>query len=51
MSYTEDAWGTPYKYYIVGSSETAGLRSAGPNQLFVDDPGGGLDSDDIIVRF
>jgi prepilin-type N-terminal cleavage/methylation domain-containing protein len=50
MSYTEDMWGTPYRYLLEGS-DTAGLRSAGPNQMFIEDPGGGLENDDIVVRF
>ena len=50
MGYADDAWDTPYRLYILGS-DTAGLMSAGPNQLFLSDPGGGLENDDIIVRF
>jgi len=50
MAYLNDKWGTPYRFYVVGS-DTQGLWSAGPNQLFLNQPGGGLDSDDIIVRF
>ena len=50
MSYLNDKWGTQYRFYAPGG-ETLGLWSAGPNQLFLDQPGGGLDSDDIIVRF
>jgi prepilin-type N-terminal cleavage/methylation domain-containing protein len=50
MSYLHDKWGTDYRFYIEGA-DTLGLSSAGPNQLFLSDPGGGLDSDDIIVRF
>ena len=50
MGYLYDAWGTPYRFYVVGS-ETLGLWSAGSNQLFLDQAGGGNDSDDVIVRF
>lgn len=50
MAYTEDAWDTPYRYQINGS-DTVGLMSAGPNQLFLADPGGAIENDDIIVRF
>jgi prepilin-type N-terminal cleavage/methylation domain-containing protein len=50
MSYLHDKWGTDYRFYIE-AADTVGLWSAGPNQLFLNEPGGGLDSDDIIVRF
>lgn len=50
MGYWEDAWDTPYRLYIL-SNDTLGLWSAGPNQIFKDQPGGALEDDDIIVRF
>jgi len=50
MGYLEDAWDTPYRLYILGN-DTLGLMSAGPNQLFLSDPGGALENDDLIVRF
>jgi prepilin-type N-terminal cleavage/methylation domain-containing protein len=50
MGYADDAWDTPYSFYLVGN-ETVGLRSAGPNLLRENEPGGALDSDDVIVRF
>lgn len=48
--FLDDAWNTDYRYYAEGS-ETLALWSAGPNQLFLGEPGGGNDSDDIRVRF
>jgi prepilin-type N-terminal cleavage/methylation domain-containing protein len=49
MGYTDDAWGTDYMFYVVGS-ETMGLWSAGADQLFLGQPGA-QDSDDIRVMF
>jgi prepilin-type N-terminal cleavage/methylation domain-containing protein len=51
MAYLDDAWGTPYRYYPAGGSETLGLWSAGPNGLFYGVDPGLQDSDDIVVRF
>lgn len=50
MGYLADAWNTEYRFYYEGS-ETLALWSAGPNMLFIGDPGGGNDSDDIKVNF
>ena len=50
MGYLFDAWGDTYHFYAEGS-ETLALWSAGPNMLFIGDPGGGNDSDDIKVNF
>jgi prepilin-type N-terminal cleavage/methylation domain-containing protein len=50
MGYTQDAWGTDYRFYVVGA-ETMGLWSAGPNQLFFHLDPGVQDSDDIVVMF
>ena len=50
MGYRSDAWGIDYRLYGEGS-ETLALWSAGPNMLFLGDPGGGNDSDDIRVNF
>jgi len=49
MGYRYDAWGKPYRLYIVGG-ETLGLESAGPDGLFLGQPGA-VDSDDVRVRF
>jgi prepilin-type N-terminal cleavage/methylation domain-containing protein len=49
MGYRSDAWGTDYRFYVDGA-ETLGLWSAGPDQLFLGDPGA-QDSDDIRVMF
>jgi prepilin-type N-terminal cleavage/methylation domain-containing protein len=49
MRYLDDKWGTPYRFYVVGN-ETLGLWSAGPDQLFLGEPGA-KDSDDIRVMF
>jgi prepilin-type N-terminal cleavage/methylation domain-containing protein len=50
MGYRSDAWGVDYRLYAEGS-ETLALWSAGPNMLFLGDPGGGNDSDDVRVNF
>jgi len=50
MGYRYDAWGDTYRFYAEGS-ETLALWSAGPNMLFIGDPGGGSDSDDVRVNF
>ena len=50
MGYSEDAWGTPYMFEVRGS-ETVGLRSAGPDQMFYKITPGAQDSDDIWVFF
>lgn len=50
MGYTEDAWGTDYRFVVAGA-ETTGLWSAGPNQLFFRVDPGLQDSDDIVVMF
>jgi prepilin-type N-terminal cleavage/methylation domain-containing protein len=49
MSYRFDAWDLPYKYIVEGS-DTVGLMSAGPDGLFLGQPGA-RDSDDVKVRF
>jgi len=49
MGYRYDSWGKEYRFYVDGS-ETLGLESAGPDQLFLGQPGA-QDSDDIRVRF
>jgi len=50
MAYTEDQWTTDYMFEIRGS-ETIGLRSAGPDQMFWKITPGAQDSDDIWVFF
>jgi prepilin-type N-terminal cleavage/methylation domain-containing protein len=49
MGYRYDAWSIPYKYLVAGH-ETLGLTSAGPDGLFLGQPGA-RDSDDVTVRF
>lgn len=49
MGYRYDAWETPYRYLVEGS-DTVGLMSAGPDGLFLGQPGA-RDSDDVRVRF
>lgn len=49
MSYRFDAWGIPYRYIVEGS-DSVGLMSAGPDGLFLGQPGA-HDSDDVKVRF
>jgi prepilin-type N-terminal cleavage/methylation domain-containing protein len=49
MGYRYDQWGKPYRFFVV-SNETLGLESAGPDEMFLGQPGA-RDSDDIRVRF
>lgn len=49
FGYLSDAWMTDYRLYAEGS-ETLALWSAGPDQLFLGDPGA-RDSDDVKVMF
>jgi len=49
MGYRYDAWGNAYRFYVEGI-ETLGLESAGPDGLFLGQPGA-VDSDDVRVRF
>ena len=49
FGYMSDAWGTDYRFYAEGS-ETLALWSAGPDYLFIGDPGA-QDLDDIKVTF
>ncbi len=49
MGYLEDAWGVPYRYYVV-NGDTVGLESAGPDGMFYGQPGAQKD-DDIRVFF
>jgi prepilin-type N-terminal cleavage/methylation domain-containing protein len=49
FGYKFDAWGVPYRF-TVENNETTGLVSAGPDGLFLGQPGA-RDSDDIKVRF
>jgi prepilin-type N-terminal cleavage/methylation domain-containing protein len=49
MSYRFDAWGIAYRY-LIENYETLGLWSAGPDELFLGQPGA-RDSDDIKARF
>lgn len=49
LSYTEDIWGVPYRFWVSGS-DTIGLESAGPDGLFFGQPGAVVD-DDIRIRF
>ncbi|MBM3332252.1 prepilin-type N-terminal cleavage/methylation domain-containing protein [candidate division WOR-3 bacterium] len=50
MGYTEDAWITDYMFEVRGT-DTVGLRSAGPDQMFWKITPGAQDSDDIWVFF
>jgi len=49
LSYQFDAWGVNYRF-LIDNNETLGLWSAGPDGLFLGQPGA-RDSDDIKVRF
>jgi prepilin-type N-terminal cleavage/methylation domain-containing protein len=49
MGYRFDSWGKEYRF-LVEANETLGLESAGPDGLFLGQPGA-RDSDDIKVRF
>ena len=49
MGYRYDSWGNAYRFLVDGT-ETLGLQSAGPDGLFLGQPGA-RDSDDIKVRF
>ena len=49
MGYRYDSWGNAYRFFADGN-ETLGLESAGPDGLFLGQPGA-TDSDDVIVRF
>jgi len=49
MGYRYDQWGKAYRFFVV-SNETLGLESAGPDEMFLGQPGA-RDSDDIRVRF
>lgn len=49
FGYMSDAWGTDYRFYAEGS-DTMALWSAGPDRLFLGDPGA-QDLDDIKVYF
>ncbi len=49
MGYRSDAWNTDYRLYGEGP-DTLALWSAGPDQLFLGEPGA-RDSDDIKVYF
>ena len=49
FGYRTDAWGMDYTLYVVGP-ETLGLWSAGPDQLYLGQPGA-VDSVDIRVMF
>ncbi len=49
MGYRYDQWGNAYRFFVDGN-ETLGLESAGPDGLFLGQPGA-KDSDDVIVRF
>jgi prepilin-type N-terminal cleavage/methylation domain-containing protein len=49
MGYRYDAWGVTYRFLLDGA-DTIGLMSAGPDGLFLGQPGA-RDSDDVKVRF
>jgi general secretion pathway protein G len=49
LGYRFDAWGIQYRF-MIDNNETLGLWSAGPDGLFIGQPGA-RDSDDIKVRF
>jgi prepilin-type N-terminal cleavage/methylation domain-containing protein len=49
FGYRYDSWGNAYRF-LVEANETLGLESAGPDGLFLGQPGA-RDSDDIKVRF
>lgn len=49
MGFRYDAWGVEYRFFVE-SNDTIGLLSAGPDNLFLGQPGA-RDSDDIKVRF
>ncbi len=49
MGYLYDAWGTSYRFWVVGN-ETLGLESAGPDGLFWGQQGA-IKDDDIRMRF
>jgi prepilin-type N-terminal cleavage/methylation domain-containing protein len=49
MGFRYDAWGVEYRFFVE-ANDTIGLLSAGPDNLFLGQPGA-RDSDDIKVRF
>jgi prepilin-type N-terminal cleavage/methylation domain-containing protein len=50
MGYLFDSWNTHYRFFVA-VSDTIGLWSAGPDQLFFHVDPGAKDSDDIVVIF
>jgi prepilin-type N-terminal cleavage/methylation domain-containing protein len=50
FGYMSDAWNTDYRFWPLAGTETLALWSAGPDQLFLGDPGA-QELDDIKVYF
>jgi prepilin-type N-terminal cleavage/methylation domain-containing protein len=53
MSYLNDAWGVPFRFYTLPGGtglETLGLESPGPDGIYFGQPGAQTD-DDVRVRF